>query len=117
MLGISTSPLVVLAVTAVIGIPYVLVLISITQSLYVAAPPDQEGQAAGLFQTARSLGCIGSTVVVGLSFAGGTSPVDWMLLAAITGALGVLYLLVVMLWRTRRPAAPAAPSPGHAGAP
>ncbi len=117
VLGVSTAPLVILAVTAIIGIPYVLVLISITQSLYVAAPPDQEGQAAGLFQTARSLGCIGSTVVVGLSFAGGTSPVDWMLLAAITGALGVLYLLVVMLWRTRRPAAPAAPSPGHAGAP
>jgi predicted MFS family arabinose efflux permease len=110
VLGVSTAPLVILAVTAIIGIPYVLVLISITQSLYVAAPPDQEGQAAGLFQTARSLGCIGSTVVVGLSFAGGTSPVDWMLLAAITGALGVLYLLVVMLWRTRRPAAPAAPA-------
>ncbi|WP_238476189.1 MFS transporter [Agromyces mariniharenae] len=108
VLGISTAPLVILAVTAIIGIPYVLVLISITQSLYVAAPPDQEGQAAGLFQTARSLGCIGSTVVVGLSFAGGTSPVDWMLLAAITGALGVLYLLVVVLWRTRRPAAPGA---------
>lgn len=110
LLGISTMPFVVLAVTAAIGIPYVLVLISITQSLYVVAPPDQEGQAAGLFQTARSLGCIGSTVVVGLSFAGGTGPADWMLLAAVTGVLGVLYLLVVGLWRTRRPAAPAAPT-------
>lgn len=108
VLGISTTPLVVLAVTAVIGIPYVLVLISVTQSLYVVAPPDQEGQAAGLFQTARSLGCIGSSVVVGLSFAGGTAPVDWMLLAIATSGLAVVYLVVVVAWRVR-PTTPAAP--------
>nr|WP_308188461.1 MFS transporter [Agromyces humatus] len=97
----STAPWVVLLVTAAIGIPYVVVLIAITQSLYVAAPPDRVGEAAGLFQTARSLGCIGSTVVVGVSFASGTEPGDWLLLAGITAALAVLVFVVVVFWRTR----------------
>ncbi|WP_136706333.1 MFS transporter [Agromyces sp. H66] len=114
LLAASTAPWVVLLVAAAIGIPYVVVLISITQSLYVAAPPDQVGEAAGLFQTARSLGCIGSTVVVGVSFAGGTGPVDWLLLASTTAALAVVVLVMVVVWRDRSgtsPDAATAPAP------
>ena len=105
-LGVSTEPWVVLAITAALGIPYVVVLISITQSLYVAAPPDQVGEAAGLFQTARSLGCIASTVVVGVSFAGGTDPDDFLLLAGVVVGLAIAYLLVVLLWRVTAAATP-----------
>ncbi|MCD2442999.1 MFS transporter [Agromyces sp. SYSU K20354] len=101
VLAVSTAAWVVLLVTAAIGIPYVVVLIAITQSLYVAAPPDEVGEAAGLFQTARSLGCIGSTVVVGVSFASGTGPIDWLLLAGTTVVLAVLVLVVIVFWRTR----------------
>lgn len=102
LLGASTSVPVVLAATAAVGIPYVFVLISITQSLYLAAPPEHVGQAAGLFQTARSLGCIAASVVVGLAFSGGTGPADWVLLASITAGLAFATLVVVVLWRVRR---------------
>ncbi|WP_448003498.1 MFS transporter [Agromyces bauzanensis] len=115
LLAASTAPWVVLLVTAAIGIPYVVVLISITQSLYVVAPPDQVGEAAGLFQTARSLGCIGSTVVVGVSFASGTGPADWLVLAGATAVLAVVVLVVVVAWRDRSGTPPAAASAPAAG--
>jgi MFS family permease len=102
LLAGSTSIWTVLLLMAAIGIPYGVVLVSITQSLYVAAPPEHVGQAAGLFQTARSLGCIGSTVVVGLAFTGGTSPADWTVLATAIAVLAVLFLVIVVVWRDRR---------------
>jgi len=101
LLGASTAPWVVLAATAAVGIPYVFVLVSITQSLYVAAPSEHVGQAAGLFQTARSLGCIGAAVVVGLSFSGGTDPPDWTILATVTVVLALATLGVALAWRPR----------------
>jgi MFS family permease len=103
LLAASTAPLTVLLLMAAIGIPYGVLLISITQSLYLAAPPEHVGQAAGLFQTAPSLGCIGSTVVVGLSFSGGTAPADWIVLATAIAVLAGLFLAVVVFWRARRP--------------
>lgn len=122
LLGGSSAVPVVLFVTAAVGIPYVFVLISITQSLYVAAPPERVGQAAGLFQTARSIGCIAASVVVGLAFTGGTGPADWVLLAGIAVGLAVALLLVVVLWRAPaarpkgRAADPSADSTGASGA-
>jgi MFS family permease len=103
LLAGSTAPPTVLLLMAAIGVPYGVLLISITQSLYLAAPPQHVGQAAGLFQTARSLGCIGSTVVVGLSFSGGTAPADWTALATTIAVLAGLFLATVVLWRDRRP--------------
>ncbi|GAA1805277.1 MFS transporter [Agromyces neolithicus] len=112
LLAASTSPATVLLLMAAVGIPYGVVLIAITQSLYVAAPPEHVGQAAGLFQTARSLGCIGATVVVGLSFSGGTAPADWNLLATAIAVLAVLFVATVVLWRDPRAARAAAPEVG-----
>lgn len=103
LLAGSTAPLTVLLLMAAIGVPYGVLLISITQSLYLAAPPEHVGQAAGLFQTARSLGCIGSTVVVGLSFSGGTASADWTVLVTAIAVLAGLFLATVVLWRDRRP--------------
>ncbi|GAA2041304.1 MFS transporter [Agromyces tropicus] len=101
LLGGSTAAWTVLAATAALGIPYVFVLVSITQSLYVAAAGQHVGQAAGLFQTARCLGCIGASVVVGLAFSGGTGPSDWVLLAIVTVALSLTTLVVAIAWRPR----------------
>ena len=106
LLAWSTQPWVVLIVMAAIGIPYGVVLIAITQSLYLVAPHEHKGQAAGLFQTARSLGCIGSTVVVGLSFASGTGPSDWTLLATAVAVLVGVFVVVVVFWRDRRAGRP-----------
>ena len=74
----------------------------------MAASPEHVGQAAGLFQTARSLGCIAASVVVGLAFSGGTGAADWVLLASITAGLAFAMLVVGVLWRVGR--APAPPS-------
>jgi hypothetical protein len=88
------------------------VLISITQSLYLTAPPDHVGQASDPFQTARNLGCIGSTLVVGLSFAAGTGPADWTVLATAIAVLAALFLAAVVLWRARAGVpSPQAPAP------
>lgn len=102
LLAGSTAPWTVLLLMAAIGIPYGVVLISITQSLSLAAPAGNAGQAAGLFQTARSIGCIGSTVVVGLGFSGGTAPSDWSVLATAIAVLAGLFVAAVVLWRDRR---------------
>lgn len=102
LLAGSTAPWTVLLLMAAIGIPYGVVLISITQSLSLAARPEHMGQAAGLFQTARSIGCIGSTVVVGLSFSGGIEPADWTVLATAIAVLAGLFVAAVVLWRDRR---------------
>lgn len=107
LLGLGTPIWAVLLVTAAVGVPYVVVLISITQSLYRAAPPEHVGQAAGLFQTARSLGCIAASVVVGVSFSGGTDPEDWMLLASVIVCIAVLLVLVIWLTGRRSPRAAA----------
>lgn len=107
LLAATTAPIAVLAATAALGIPYVLVLVSITQSLTAASPPGHAGQAAGLFQTARSLGSTAAGVIVALAFTGGTGPGEWSLLAAITAGLAVVTLLVALVWRAAPTATPA----------
>lgn len=117
VLAATTEPVAVLAATAAIGIPYVLVLVSITQSLTAASPPDHVGQAAGLFQTARSLGSTAAGVVVGLAFTGGTDPAEWSLLAMITAGLAVALFVVVLAWSgapAHRRGAPRRPSAARA---
>ncbi|GAA4063295.1 MFS transporter [Agromyces indicus] len=120
LLAVTTTPVAVLAATAAIGIPYVIVLVSITQSLTAASPPGHAGQAAGLFQTARSLGSTAAGVIVALAFTGGTDPAEWSLLATVTAALAVVLLVVVLVWRgaeaprrraPRRPSSARAPRP------
>jgi MFS family permease len=113
LLAVTTAPVAVLAATAAIGIPYVLVLVSITQSLTAASPAGHAGQAAGLFQTARSLGSTAAGVVVALAFTGGTDPADWSLLATITAGLAVVLFVVALAWsgsRAERRRGPRRPS-------
>ena len=91
LLTLSTAPWAVLLVMAAIGIPYAFVLIALTQSLYLAAPPEHVGQAAGLFQTARSLGSIAGATVVGMALFHGTDPEDWIILAAVVAASAIVF--------------------------
>jgi MFS family permease len=101
VLAATTSPIVVLLVAAAVGIPYCVLVISLTQSLYVAARPEDVGEAAGLFQTARSLGGIASTVVVGITFASGTEPTDWLLFSGTVAVFALIYLVIMIVWRSR----------------
>jgi len=101
VLSLSTSVVVVLLVTAAIGLPSCVLIVALTQALYAAARPEEEGEAAGLFQTARCIGGITSTVVVGISFSSGTVPGNWMLIATVMTALAVAYVVVAAVWRAR----------------
>lgn len=96
LLTLSTAPWAVLLVMAAIGIPYAFVLIALTQSLYLAAPPEHVGQAAGLFQTARSLGSIAGATVVGMALFHGTDPEDWIVLAAVVAASAIVFAVLAM---------------------
>ncbi|WJL97118.1 MFS transporter [Microbacterium sp. ET2] len=108
LLGASAPVWLVLLAAAGIGVPYVFVLVAVTQSLYIAAPADEVGEAAGLFQTARSAGCIGASVVVGLCFSGGTSSADWEVLAwTIVGLAGLFVVVLASTFRMATRPAPA----------
>ncbi|MEO8908265.1 MAG: MFS transporter [Microbacteriaceae bacterium] len=100
-LALSTAPIVVLLVCAAVGIPYCVLVISLTQALYVAAPAGQSGEAAGLFQTAKCLAGISSTVIVGVSFSSGTTQTNWILIAGSITVLAVAYLVLVIVWGRR----------------
>lgn len=102
LLAVSTELWLVLLLMAGIGIPFAFLLVALTQSLYAAAPPAIVGQAAGLFQTVRSLGCIGAAAVVGVALSGGTDPEDWVILAAVTAGFAIVLLASAALTgRTR----------------
>ena len=102
LLALSTDLWLVLLLMAGIGIPFAFLLVALTQSLYAAAPPAIVGQAAGLFQTARSLGCIAAAAVVGVALSGGTDPEDWVILAAVTAGFALVLLVSAALTgRTR----------------
>lgn len=110
VLALSTSVAVVLVVTAAIGIPSCILIIALTQALYAAARPEEEGEAAGLFQTARCIGGITSTVVVGISFSSGAIPANWMLIAAVITTLAIAYVVLSVVWRSRAVSSAEAPA-------
>lgn len=100
----SSVPVVVVAVVgAVLGVPYGLTNLSLQARMYALAPPEASGVAAGLFQTARYIGAIASTSVLGIVFATGISDarlhdVAWVMIVIAAG-LAVTAGLVV--WRSR----------------
>jgi MFS family permease len=102
LLALSSQWWIVLLLMAAVGIPYAFVLISLTQSLYRTAPPAIVGQAAGLFQTARSIGCISAAAVVGLSFSGAVGAEDWLVLSLVVA--GAAIALTVAMAATGRAA-------------
>ena len=102
VLAVSTAPYVVLVVTAAMGIPYCILTISLTQSLYVAARPDEVGEAAGLFQLARCIAGISSTAIVGIAFASGSGATAWLYVAGAITVLALGHLLLVLVRRPRQ---------------
>lgn len=61
----------ILLVCAVLGIPYALINLSLQNTMYAAADDGYTSVAAGLYQTARYLGAITATSILGVVFAGG----------------------------------------------
>jgi len=98
----STVPWLVLVVTAALGIPYCVVSITMNQSLYAAARPEDAGVAAGIFQTSRYVGAIVATTILGLLFSGGVTAGSWLVAVCVATGLAVVHLGILLAVRPRR---------------
>ena len=99
--AVTTTPWVMLVLTAALGIPYCVVSIAMNQALYSAARPQDAGVAAGIFQTSRYVGAIVATTVLGLLFSAGTTSGSWLAAVAVASALAVVHLCLLVFVRPR----------------
>ncbi|OBK61833.1 MFS transporter [Mycolicibacterium fortuitum] len=97
--GASLHPVVVIVMTAALGVPYCVGNLAHTQALYAAADPGQSGVASGTFQATRYLGAILAISVLGVTLADGDTPISWSVAALIALVFAVLHLVVVWRWR------------------
>lgn len=98
VLGATMDPVVVLVLTAAMGVPYCVVSIAMNQALYSSVRPQDAGVAAGMFQTSRYIGAILATTLIGISFAGGTTPPSWLIVIGVATALSIALLGLLIAW-------------------
>jgi predicted MFS family arabinose efflux permease len=102
LLTASFAVLLVLALTALMGVPYGSVSIASNQGLYLSAAPQDRGVAAGIFQTCRYVGAISATVMIGIFYGNGVNQENWgRMVLAMLGLCAVTFV-VALLWRERR---------------
>lgn len=92
----------VMALTALLGVPYGVVSIASSQGMYVSTRPEERGVAAGIFQTCRYLGAITATVLIGIFYGTGVNQANWGLMVFVMLGLGGVVFVVSLLWRERR---------------
>ncbi|MET1022028.1 MAG: MFS transporter [Arthrobacter sp.] len=102
LLTVSFAIPVVLALTALLGIPYGVVSIASNQGMYVSTRPEERGVAAGIFQTCRYLGAITATVLIGIFYGTGVNQANWGLMVFVMLGLGAVVFVVSLLWRERQ---------------
>ncbi|MEO5993508.1 MAG: MFS transporter [Arthrobacter sp.] len=91
----------VLALTALLGVPYGVVGIASSQGMYVSTRAEERGVAAGIFQTCRYLGAIMATVLIGVFYGTGVNQANWGLMVFVMLGLGAVVFAVSLLWRER----------------
>jgi len=91
----------VLALTALMGVPYGVVSIASNQGMFVSTQPQERGVAAGIFQTCRYLGAITATVLIGVFAGGGVHQASWGLMVVAMLVLSAVAFGVTLLWRER----------------
>ncbi|WP_229324797.1 MFS transporter [Streptomyces sp. UNOC14_S4] len=99
----SGTPVALLLLTsALFGVPQGLASTGNQAAVYTQAPPGGVGAAAGLQRTAQYAGAIAATGLLGLCF--GARPTDTGLhqLAAVTGVLGLLVVVLTVTDRALR---------------
>ena len=89
----------VLALTALMGVPYGVVSIASNQGMFVSTAPQERGVAAGMFQTCRYLGAITATVLIGVFAGGGVDQSSWGLMVVAMLVLSAVVFAVSLLWR------------------
>lgn len=91
----------VLALTALIGIPYGVVSIASNQGMFVSTQPQERGVAAGIFQTCRYVGAITATVLIGVFAGGAVDQESWGQIVLAMLVLSAVVFGVTLLWRER----------------
>lgn len=104
LLTASFAVLLVLALTALMGVPYGSVSIASNQGLYLSAAPQDRGVAAGIFQTCRYVGAIGATVMIGIFYGDGVNQENWGRMVLVMLGLCAVTFVVALLWRERKAA-------------
>ena len=94
----------VLALTALLGLPYCVVSIASSQGMYVSTRLEERGVAAGIYQTCRYLGAITATVLIGIFYGSGVTQANWGLMVFVMLGLGAVVLVVSLAWREQRTA-------------
>lgn len=106
LLTASFAVVLVLVLTALMGIPYSVVSIASSQGMYVSTQPTERGVAAGIFQTCRYLGAITATVLIGLFYGTGVNQENWGRMVMVMLVLGAVAFALTLLWREKsRPSA------------
>ncbi|MFC9351509.1 MFS transporter [Arthrobacter sp. NPDC057013] len=104
LLTASFAVLLVLALTALMGVPYGSVSIAANQGLYISAAAEDRGVAAGIFQTCRYVGAISATVMIGIFYGTGVNQENWGRVVLVMLALSAVTFVVSLLWRERKAA-------------
>ncbi|PTT69784.1 MFS transporter [Arthrobacter sp. HMWF013] len=102
LLTASLAVPLVLALTALIGIPYGVVSIASNQGMFVSTLPQERGVAAGIFQTCRYVGAITATVLIGVFAGSGVDQESWGQMVLAMLVLSAVVFGVTLLWRERR---------------
>lgn len=94
---VTTAPVWMLLMAAVMGVPYCMGSLAMTEAVRRSAPPDAVGVASGLLQSTRYLGAIMATVVLGRMLAGGVDAAAWggVVIAAVL--VGIVHFGVALL--------------------
>lgn len=97
VLGASTASIVVLVLVAVFGMPFSVVSLASSQSVYVSVQAAERGVSAGILQTARYLGAITATAVIGAVHTSGATVANWTTLVFVM-VIGAA-IAVLIAWR------------------
>ncbi len=98
--GTLSIPLVI-ALTALMGIPYGMVGIASNQGMFASVRPEERGVAAGIYQTCRYVGAITATVMIGVFADDGVDVASWSRMVLAMVVLCVVTFAVSLLWRQR----------------
>ncbi|RCV49784.1 MFS transporter [Marinitenerispora sediminis] len=101
----DTPLLLLLPLTLLLGVPNAFNNLGLQSAMYRAAPGEQIGVAAGLFQTFRYVGSIGASVVVGVVFTHEVTDAGLRQIALVMAAVSAV-LVVVSARGARGAAAP-----------
>lgn len=93
LFGPGTAVVVIVVICAVLGLPNSLNNLALQARLYLAAPTAHTGAAAGLFQTSRYVGAIGSTCLLGLLFTGSVGSAELHRVAIVNAGVALLLVL------------------------